>query len=67
MNKEEDVEFTLHSTFKLQCSLPKSKPDNIYITWLIDHPIHSSIFIEQQIIRKGWKYSLLPIFMGDKH
>ena len=35
LNKKEDVEFTLHSTspsyHKLQCILPKSKPDNIYI------------------------------------
>ena len=58
LNKEEDVEFTLHSTFppyhKLQCTLPKSKPDNIYITCQIDHPIHSFIFIEQQVIRKGF-------------
>ena len=49
LNKEENVEFTLHSKFppyhKLQCALPKSKPDNIYITCLIDHPIHSYIFI----------------------
>ena len=59
--------FTQDSHHKLQCALPKSKPDNIYITCLIDHPIHSPIFIEQQIIRKGWKYSLLRIIMGDKH
>ena len=56
LNKEEDVEFTTFPLYhKLQCALPKSKPDNIYITCLIDHPIHSSIFIEQQAIRKGWK------------
>ena len=33
LNKEEDVEFTLHLTFppyhKLQCAIPKSKSDNI--------------------------------------
>ena len=27
---------------KLQCTLPKSKPDNIYITCQIDHPNESS-------------------------
>ena len=35
-------------------TLPKSKPDNIYITCQIDHPIHSFIFIEQQVIIKGF-------------
>ena len=41
LNKEEDVEFTTFSLYhKLQCTLPKSKPDNIYITCQIDHPIH---------------------------
>ena len=63
----EDAEFTLHLTYqpyhKLQYIIPKSKPHNIYITCQIDHPIHSFIFIEQQVIRKGWKYSLLPLLL----
>ena len=47
LNKEEDAEFTTFPLYhKLQCTLHKSKPDNIYITCLIDHPIHSFIFIE---------------------
>lgn len=63
----EDAEFTLHLTYqpyhKLQYIIPKSKPHNIYITCQIDHPIYSFIFIEQQVIRKGWKYSLLPLLL----
>ena len=56
---EEDVEFTLHLTFppfyKLQCVLPKSKPDHIDITCQLNLPIRSIIVIEQQVIRKGFE------------
>ena len=76
MNKEieEDAKFTLHLTYppyhKLQCILTKSKPDHIYITCQIDHPMHSFIFIGQQVIRKstygsihfyGWQTLVRPI------
>ena len=58
MNKEEEVEFTLHLTYppyhKLQCVLTKCNPGHIYITCQIYYPIHSFIFIEQQVIRKGF-------------
>ena len=40
----------------------KSKPGHIFITCQIDHSIHSFIFIEQQVIRKEWKYSLLHFY-----
>ena len=54
----EDVEFNLHLTYppyhKLQCALTKCKLGHIYITCQKDHPIHSFIFIEQQVIRKGF-------------
>ena len=54
----ENVEFTLLLTHppyhKLQCILTKCKIGHFYITCQIDHLIHSFIFIEQQVIRKGF-------------